>query len=111
MDKLELFIKNLCEEFNNDEQISKEKTLVKIIHSKAHHISIVYNDKIKSIPKDFKGYFVIEENYYDMGNLKNILPHLFSFKLNEEGNVVLESYELPKDISKEYFRNNNKKKT
>lgn len=42
-----------------------------------------------------------------MGNFKNILPHLFSFKLNEEGNVVLESYELPEGIAKEDFRNNN----
>lgn len=107
MERLELFIKNLCGEFNNDEQMSKEKALGKIVHPKARHINAVCNNKIKNIPEDFKGYFVIEESYYDMGNFKNILPHLFLFKLNEEGNVVLESYELPKDISKEDFRNDN----
>ncbi|GAA0071627.1 hypothetical protein UT300003_31520 [Clostridium sardiniense] len=107
MEKLELFIKNLCGEFNNDEQISKEKALGKIIHPKAHHINGVCNDKIKNIPEGFNGYFVIEESYYNMGNFKNILPHLFLFKLNEEGNVVLESYELPEGIVKEDFRNDN----
>ena len=107
MKKLELFIKNLCGEFNNDEQISKEKSHGKIIHPKAKHINGVLNDRIKNIPENFDGYFVLEESYYDTGTFKNILPHLFLFNLDKDHNIVLTSYEIPENITKEEFRNDN----
>lgn len=105
---LNRFLKNLCGEFNNDKQIKEELTMGKVIHPKAKHINDICNDKIKNLPNDFKGYFVIEESYYNLGNRKNILPHLFLFELNEDNKVVLTSYELPEGISKEEFRNDNK---
>lgn len=107
MNVLDVFVENLCGNFNNDEQIQKEESIGKVIHPKARHINGVCNDKIKNLPKDFNGYFVIEESYYEQGNRKNILPHLFLFTLNEDNKVVLESYEIPKDISQEDFRNDN----
>lgn len=55
---------------------------------KAAHINRVCNEKIKNLPEDFEGYFVIEESYYEIGGRKNILPHLFLFNLNEEGKSV-----------------------
>lgn len=42
-----------------------------------------------------------------MGERKNSLPHLFLFQLDEVGHVILTSYELPEEISKEAFRNDN----
>ncbi|HHD2754437.1 TPA: hypothetical protein ACOTG0_003292 [Clostridium perfringens] len=107
MKNLGLFISYLCGEFNNDEQVSKELKEGKNIHPKAKHITKVCNGKIKNLPKDFKGIFVIEESYYEQGNFKNILPHLFLFTEDSEGNVVLTSYDLPKGVSKEDFRNDN----
>lgn len=107
MGKLELFIKNLCGKFNNDDQIKEESKLNNIFHPKAIHINGVCNNKIINLPKDFKGYFIIEESYYEQGNFKNILPHLFLFTLNEDNEVMLTSYEIPKNISKEDFRNDN----
>ena len=107
MNTLERFIQCLCGDFNNDEQLIKEKELGKEGLPKARHINRVCNEKIKHLPEDFKGYFVIEESYYEIGNRKNILPHLFLFHLNEEGKVVLTSYELPEDIKKEDFRSDN----
>lgn len=107
MKTLERFIEYLCGDFNNEEQLAREKELGKEGLPKAAHINRVCNEKIKNLPKDFKGYFVIEESYYEIGNRKNSLPHLFLFELNEEGKVVLTSYELPENIKKEEFSSNN----
>ncbi|MGL5415448.1 MAG: hypothetical protein ACRDAU_07300 [Clostridium sp.] len=105
---LEEFMEHLCGEFTNEEQIRQEEKEGKVVHPIARHINGICNDKIKNLPKDFKGYFVIEESYYTMGNFKNTLPHLFLFTVNSEDKVVLTSYDIPKEISKEDFRNNNK---
>ncbi|MDB2156032.1 hypothetical protein [Clostridium butyricum] len=107
MDILSKFTEQLCGEFNNDNQIIQEEKQGKIIHPKAKHINGICNHKINNLPKDFNGYFIIEESYYEQGTFKNILPHLFLFTLNENKNIVLTSYELPSGISKEDFRNDN----
>lgn len=107
MNVLEMFVKNLCGVFNNDKQIHKQKQEGNLTHPKAKHINGIANDKIINLPKDFKGYFIIEESYYEMGERKNILPHLFLFELNENNQVVLKSYEIPNNISKADFRNDN----
>lgn len=107
MSNLKLFIDNLCGKFNNDEQINTEIKNDGLKHPRASHICGVCNDKIKNLPEDFNGYFLIEESYYEQGQMKNILPHLFLFTLNENDNVVLTSYDIPKEYSKEEFRNDN----
>lgn len=104
---LETFVQNLCGEFNNYDQIKKQTQDGIITHPKASHINGICNKKIRNLPKDFKGYFVIEESYYEQNGKKNVLPHLFLFTLNEDNKVVLESYKIPETISKEDFRNNN----
>ncbi|MGG5460233.1 hypothetical protein [Clostridium sp. B9] len=107
MRNLKLFLSYLCGEFNNDEQIFEENESGQVSHPKAKHITGICNDKIKNLPNNFNGYFVIEESYYEQGKFKNILPHLFLFTENEDKNVVLTSYDLPSNISKEEFRNDN----
>ncbi len=107
MDTLKKFTDNLCGNFNNDEQIKKQEKEGKVTHPKAKHVNRIANNKFINLPNDFKGYFIIEESYYEMGNRKNILPHLFLFTLNEDNQVVLTSYDLPEGISKEEFRNDN----
>ena len=107
MNKLEIFIKDLCGEFDNESQINKELELGNLVHPKAKHINGICNNKIKNLPENFNGYFVIEESYYEQGKFKNILPHLFLFTLNENNDVVLTSYDIPADISKADFRNDN----
>ena len=109
MENLKKFISYLCGEFNNDKQIENEEKTGNIIHPKAKHINNICNHKIKNLPSDFKGFFVIEESYYEQNGFKNILPHLFLFTENNNGNVVLTSYDLPKDITKEDFRNDNER--
>ena len=111
MNKLDKFINELCGTFNNDRQINDELESGELKHPKAKHINGVCNDKIINLPNDFSGYFVIEESYYEQGKFKNILPHLFLFTVNEDDNIVLTSYEIPSDISKEEFRNDNENLT
>lgn len=107
MRKLETFIENLCGNFNNDKQIKEEELKGKVIHPKAKHINAICNNKIINLPEDFKGYFVIEESYYEIGNRTNIMPHLFLFSLNKNNEIVLTSYELPAGVNKEEFKNDN----
>ena len=79
MDTLKRFTNNLCGDFNNDKQIQDQEAKGKVTHPKAKHINRIANDKIINLPCDFNGYFIIEESYYEIGNRKNILPHLFLF--------------------------------
>ncbi len=109
MNQFELFKKVIVGNFNNLEQIEKEKSEGKVIHPIAKHVNKICNDKIENLPKDFKGIFVIEESYYTdvKTNRTNILPHLFLFEEIENGQVKLTSYEIPKGISKKDFTNSN----
>lgn len=111
MNKLDVFIKELCGVFSNENQIKEEMKLGQSKYPKAKHINGICNNKIINLPSDFKGYFVIEESYYEQGNHNNILPHLFLFALNEDSNIVLTSYDIPNDIPKADFRNDNKNLT
>ena len=107
MNKLDIFINELCGVFSNENQIKEELALGEQKHPKAKHVNGICNDKIINLPSDFNGYFVIEESYYEQGNHKNILPHLFLFTLDENKNIVLTSYDIPTDIPKVEFRNDN----
>ncbi|GAA0698830.1 hypothetical protein GCM10008904_03750 [Paraclostridium ghonii] len=107
MTVLDVFVNNLCGTFNNNEQLEYELKEGELKHPYAKHINGICNDKIKNLPKDFKGYFVIEESYYKQGDVNKISPHLFLFTLNEDNKVVLTSYELPCKVNKEDFRNDN----
>ena len=63
MDILSKFTEQLCGEFNNDNQIIQEEKQGRIIHPKAKYINGICNHKINNLPKDFNGYFIIEESY------------------------------------------------
>lgn len=109
MTEFELFKKMIVGNFDNNEQIEKEKSEGKIVHPLAKHINRICNHKIDNLPDNFKGIFVIEESYYTHieTNKTNILPHLFLFEENEEGKVKLISYEIPGNIIKKDFTNYN----
>ena len=102
MSRLESFIKNLCGKFNNQAQIKKEESEGEIIHPKAKHINAVCNQKIKNLPQNFKGYFVIEESYYETNGKKHASPHIFLFTEEKEG-ILLSSYEIPAGADKNTF--------
>ena len=97
MSKLDDFIKLLVGNFDNSEQYDKLKDTG---FPFARHVNTVCNRKIKNLPNDFKGVFVLEESYYTVNDRTNASSHLFLFTEEEEG-IKLTSYEIPK----EYGRN------
>lgn len=109
MNQLDLFIQYLTGDFDNNIQVTKEIEKGNQIHPEAVHIIRECNDKITNLPNNFGGRFVIEESYYTKPDKsKLIAPHLFLFELNDNGNVQLKSYQIPKDYTKEEFTYDNK---
>ena len=95
MSKLDDFIKLMVGNFDNSEQYDKLKDKG---FPFARHVNTVCNNKIKNLPDDFKGIFVLEESYYTVNEKTNASSHLFLF--TEEEGIKLTSYEIPKEYGK-----------
>ena len=76
---LEMFMKLITGYFNNKEQFEEMQKAGKI-YPYAEHVNTVCNDKIKNLPVDFQGKFLVEESYYETEKGKKILPHLFIYR-------------------------------
>ena len=59
-------------------------------------------DKIKNIPEDFTGIFIVEESYYETNGKKHASSHIFLFTEEKEG-ILLSSYEIPAGADKNTF--------
>lgn len=99
--KLESFIRLLTGHFDNKEQFEAMRAAGKT-YPYAEHVNTVCNDKIKNLPEDFKGVFIVEESYYETDGNRHASPHLFLLTENEEG-IVLSSYALPAGEAKAAF--------
>jgi aldehyde dehydrogenase (NAD+) len=89
--------KYVCGDFNNSEQAQKN------LHPFCEHVTRVVNDRIKNLPIDEKGVFLLEET--DILHLpispgaervKEIRPLLLRFELRG-GDIWLESYKFAED--------------
>lgn len=101
MDRLDDFIRILTGHFDNREQFEElKKENEKFPY--AEHVNTICNDKIRSLPEDFAGYFMVEESYYTIGGNTHGSPHLFLFTEEEEG-VRLTSYDMPEGYDKSSF--------
>ena len=107
MMKLDNFINMMTGHFNNKEQFDKMKKEGKI-YPYAEHINTICNDKIKNIPKDFNGKFVVEESYYETNGKRHASPHIFLIMETDDG-IVLSSYEIPAGEDKNTFSYNSMK--
>lgn len=117
MNHLEVFKSYIVGNFNNQQQIEKQKLNKNITHPYAEHVNRVVNDKIENLPTNLDGFFILEESYYTNIKLsaeglvnetrKRQSPHLFFFTEDEDKNVKLISYEIPKDFPRQDFTNNN----
>lgn len=101
MGKLNEFINLLTGKFNNSEQFEDMKKNNKVFPY-AEHVNTVCNDKIKNIPEDFKGIFLVEESYYTVNGNTHGSPHLFLFT-EEDNGIKLTSYEVPAEYNKNTF--------
>ena len=68
----------------------------------AQHVNTVCNDKIKNIPNDLNGIFIVEESYYETDGRRHASPHLFLITDSNDG-IMLSSYEIPEGEDKNTF--------
>lgn len=102
MTKLQSFMNILTGSFHNMEQYTDLKNKGVEDFPYAEHVNTVCNDKIKNLPADFGGIFLIEESRFKLGEKTHHAPHLFLFTEEEEG-IKLTSYEIPKGYTKDTF--------
>jgi len=101
MRQLNSFINLLTGSFQNSEQYENMKKNG-IEFPFAEHVNTVCNDKIRNLPSDFKGVFMLEESYYTSDGKTHASPHLFLFTEEADG-IKLTSYETPGEYKKDTF--------
>jgi hypothetical protein len=98
----------LCGIFDNKNQVETEKKAGKQLHPYAKHVTNLCNNKIKNLPKDLKGYFILEESYYTSeGKPMEIKPYLFFIEDVAADKIQLSSYSMPADMPKADIRYDN----
>ena len=107
MMKIKNFVDLMTGESDNKEQFMEMKEAGKSFPY-AQHINTVCNDKIKNIPEDFNGIFVVEESYYETDGKRHASPHLFLITDSNDG-IILSSYEIPAGEDKNTFSYNSMK--
>lgn len=75
MTKLDNFVDMMTGHFDNKEQFGMMQAAGKI-YPYAEHVNTVCNDKIKNLPEDFNGKFVVEESYYETNGKRHASPHI-----------------------------------
>jgi hypothetical protein len=104
----ELYKTYIQGDLDNQEQVDAEIKAGKQIHPYAKHINRLFDSKILNLPKDYNGFYILEESYYTYSNKPTeIKPYLFWFEQTEQGQVRLHSLQLPKNIDKKELRNDN----
>ena len=83
---LEMFIKLITGHFNNKEQFEEMQKSGRV-YPYAEHVNTVCNDKIKNLPVDFQGKFLVEESYYETNGKKHASSHIFLFTEEKEGEL------------------------
>ena len=96
------FIEILTGVFDNQEQFQRMQDNGNVDYPFAKHINTVCNDKIKNLPEDFQGIFMVEESYYTVKEVTKSTPHLFLFT-QEDQDIKLTSYDLPAGYTKDSF--------
>jgi hypothetical protein len=98
----------LCGTFDNKSQVETERKTGKQIHPLAKHITALAATKIKNLPANLNGYFILEESYYTYeGKPMEIKPYLFFIEPVSDTQIKLSSYSMPADIPKADIRSDN----
>lgn len=98
----------LCGTFDNHNQVEAERKAGKQIHPLAKHVTALANPKIKNLPTDLNGYFILEESYYTYEDKpKEVKPYLFFIERVSDTQIRLSSYAMPTDIPKADIRSDN----
>jgi hypothetical protein len=106
----ELYKTYIQGDLDNIEQINAEVKAGKQIHPYAKHVNSLLDAKIKNLPKDYNGFYILEESYYTYPNKPmEEKPYLFWFEKTGKGEIRLHSLQIPKNIDKKDLKNDNKK--
>lgn len=100
MSILNEFTQIICGDFDNSIQFEHLKESGVSDYPFAKHTNTICSDKIKELPDNFNGSFVLEESYYTIHGSQRAEPRLFLFTETNDG-ILLTSYDLPKLIDKE----------
>jgi hypothetical protein len=105
---IELFKTYMEGDFDNRRQVEEEQALGKAVHPYAKHVNRRAEAKIKNLPAQVNGFYILEESYYKYeGQDTLIKPYLFFFEQLPNQKIRLHSLTLPKDIPAKEIRNNN----
>lgn len=98
---VKLFQKIIVGTFDNSAQVNKERKTGSQKHPLARHVTEVMDHRIKNMPKDFDGSFILEESYYDYPDKEQIVKPLL-FKVTPCGpyDIFLESIIVPEHLDK-----------
>ncbi len=98
----------LIGDFDNQNQIDKERSQGKQIHPYAKHVTRDFNHRIHGLPENFEGSFILEESYYQYPDKElEIKPLLFLFEHVLDDQVRLNSMQIPDTWDKADVRNDN----
>lgn len=106
MTPLERFESYITGDFSNREQVDLEREQGQQKHPLARHINRRIDDRIDNLPK-MRGFFLLEESYYQIAGKKESRPHIFCFQEDQAGRIVLTSYKSPVRISLDQLTNDN----
>lgn len=107
MTALELFRTYITGDFDNRQQIEREKKNGQQEHPFARHINRIADDKIKK-PLPRNGFWLIEESYYTYPDgSEKINHHLFFFESVNRETVRLYAYQLPETLPMAQLTNDN----
>ena len=99
--KLDEFTEMMTGHFDNKEQFDKMQAEGKT-YPYAEHVNTICNDKIKNLPEDFNGRFVVEESYYETNGKRHASPHLFLITETEQG-IYFPLMKFQKEKIRRYF--------
>ncbi len=105
MRALDRLMEMLCGTFDNRAQYDRESLSGRPVHPRARHVIGLCNEKIDHLPEEFNGYFVIEESCFDLEDQRIEKHYLFLYDEDETGCVRLTSYNVPPEMPKERFTN------
>jgi hypothetical protein len=108
MSDFDVFKTYIVGDFDNAEQVEAERKAGQQIHPLAKHVNRLADTKIKNLPPQYRGFYVLEESYYDFPNKPtDVKPYLFWFEPTDNQGVKLHSMQLPANLDKKDIRNDN----
>lgn len=103
---IEKFRDYITGKVDNRQQVEEELKAGKQVHPLARHANGVIDDKISNLPAGRKGFFILEESYYDYpGKPTEIKPFIFYFEASGDKEVRLTVYQVPPDTDKTKMKN------